>query len=111
MVLHMGNYIVHFHINDEVLPRDPAEKERMLGIIGLKHIESKKKGLIKSEGFFLEGSEGFTIWEAEGAEVTAAYATLKPFMEVLEIREFLTMEQNAKVQQKVMATIKEAGKK
>lgn len=89
----MGRYLVSFKVNWDSFPADQSEKIKIIELIHTKTKEAMKKGILTDWGISLDLMHGYAIWNVEAGEMAKIAVLRMPYLEPMEIRELLTLDQ------------------
>jgi hypothetical protein len=93
----MGRYLVSFKVNWDSFPADPSEKANLIELIHTKTKEAMGKGVLTYWGISLDLTHGYAIWDVEAGEMAKIAVLRMPYLEPVEIRELLTLDQFAEI--------------
>ena len=91
-------------------PADPVEYSNLVIKFGATVDDAIKKGAIKEHGHFLDGTSGYTIWEAEATDIFRSYSMLVPY-HACEFHVFIPYEKSREILRVVSKARAEAAKK
>ena len=106
----MAKFLILWRVNPMMMPHDPVEhvtlNEKMWATID----NMMKTGEIREEGFFLDGTSGYTLVEGEPADVLKVSASFRPFVDSA-VHEIVPYETGKEVVRGILKARKEAAKK
>jgi len=91
-------------------PTDPVEYSKLVMKIGPLVDNSIETGKVIEHGHFLDGTSGYSIWEAEAGDLLEFWSMLVPYYEK-EIHEFIPYEKSREILRAVFEAQAEATKK
>ena len=101
----MGKYLVIWTINKEYITADPEENNKMIKMLNSLVKQGFQMGL-KDWGMFANTMEGFYIFEGEFNDLVVGIKLAAPFVETVEVQQFLDLDEAGKNQKEAMELIK-----
>jgi len=106
----VARFLVLWRRSPTAWPTDPVEYSNLIMKIGPLVDNSIEKGEIKEHGHFLDGTSGYSIWEAEATYLLRFWSMLVPYYEC-EVHEFIPYEKSREILGAIFKAQAEAAKK
>jgi hypothetical protein len=93
----MTKFLVLWRRSPTTWPANPEEKSKLVQKVGAEFVDGNiKKGKIREHGHFLDGNSGYTMWEAEAADLFRNLSMVWPYYE-FEVHEIIPYEKSGKI--------------
>jgi hypothetical protein len=106
----VARYLVLWRRSPTAWPTDPVEYSKLVMKIGPLVDDSIKKGEIIEHGHFLDGTSGYSIFQAEAADLLRFWSMLVPYYEN-EIHEFIPYDKSREILGAIFKVPAETAKK
>ena len=92
----MARFLVLWRRSPTAWPTDPIEYSNLVMKIGPLVDDIIKTGKVIEHGHFLDGTSGYSIWDAEAADLLKFWSMVVPYYEK-EIHEFISYKESREI--------------
>jgi hypothetical protein len=106
----MAKFMILWRVNPMTTPPDTVARVKVNEMLWAMIDDMMETGEIREEGFFLNGTSGYTLVDGEPADVFKVAASFRPFVDS-EVHEILPYETGKEVVRGILKATAEAMRK
>jgi hypothetical protein len=100
----MGRFLVLWRMNEDFIPGDINDRQRIIEQISKITREDIKRGVIKDWGISIDGKSGYSVRDEPHADFLKHSMLMAPYIETQEIMNVVGFEESGKVIEDIFRT-------
>lgn len=100
----MGRFLVLWRMNEDFIPTDINDRQKIIAQISKITQDDIKKGVIKEWGMSVDGTCGFAVREESHADLLKHSLLMGPYIVIEKITNVVTFEESGKVVENIFRT-------